>query len=141
MPDPTPERSAKRWLATAAVMGGVGVALGAFGAHSLKDYLEPRMLEVFEIGVRYQMYHSLALAVAAVVGSQRPGVRRPALAVACWGFFAGTLVFSGSLYALAFSGVKVLGAVTPIGGVAYLVGWSALAVAALSIPKTDVSTV
>ncbi len=97
-----------------AALGGLGVALGAFGAHALRGSLSESALNTFEIGVRYQMYHALALLA---LGGQ-PQQRRAPL----W-LLSGTAVFSGSLYALALSGVKPLGAITPIGGVLQLVGW------------------
>ena len=105
----------------------VGVAAGAFGAHGLKDRLSAEMLAVFETGVRYQMYHAFALFAAAWAASRWPGGLTTA---AGWLFVAGTLVFSGSLYALALSGVRRWGAVTPFGGLAFLVGWAAFVVAA-----------
>jgi len=110
-----------------ALMGFVGVGLGAFGAHALKGRLSPDMLAVFETGVRYQMYHALALLATAALMARSDG---RAVVVAGWSFTAGILLFSGSLYALAFTGVTMLGAVTPIGGVAFLAGWVALAIAA-----------
>ena len=109
-----------------ALMGFVGVGLGAFGAHGLRGRLTPDMLAVFETGVRYQMYHALALLA---VGAMMSRVDSRAVAVAGWSFTAGILIFSGSLYALALSGVTTLGAITPIGGLAFLAGWIALAVA------------
>lgn len=119
-----------RWFATAgALSGGLAVAAGAFGAHALRARLEPRLLEVFETAVQYQMYHALALLVAAwLLG--RGGSGGGAALVAAWAFTVGTLIFSGSLYALALTGIRGLGAITPIGGVAFLVGWGALALAA-----------
>ena len=104
----------------------VGVAAGAFGAHGLKERLSADMLAVFETGVRYQMYHALALFAAAWAASRWPGAWTGA---AGWLFVAGTLVFSGSLYALSLTGVRWLGAVTPIGGLAFLAGWLCLAAA------------
>jgi uncharacterized membrane protein YgdD (TMEM256/DUF423 family) len=85
------------------------------------------MLAVFETGVRYQMYHALAILATAALMSRLDG---RAVVIAGWSFFAGILIFSGSLYALALTGVTTLGAITPIGGVIFLVGWIALAVAA-----------
>jgi uncharacterized membrane protein YgdD (TMEM256/DUF423 family) len=115
-----------RFLLIGAVAGFLGVAAGAFGAHGLRGRLSPEMLAVFETAVRYQMYHVFALLVtAAAIG--RLGDAR-LLVVAGWSFTAGIVVFSGSLYALALSGVSMLGAITPIGGVAFLVGWACLAV-------------
>jgi uncharacterized membrane protein YgdD (TMEM256/DUF423 family)/16S rRNA U1498 N3-methylase RsmE len=116
-------------LAVAAVSGFIAVALGAFGAHGLRERLAPDLLAIFEVGVRYQMYHALALAAAALALERRPD--SSPLQWAAWSFVAGTLVFSGSLYVLALSGVRWLGAVTPLGGVAFLAGWLLLAWGAL----------
>lgn len=110
-----------------ALMGCVGVGLGAFGAHGLKGRLSPDMLAVFETGVRYHMYHALALLLTAALMSR---IDTKGMVVAGWSFTAGIFIFSGSLYALALTGVTMLGAITPIGGVAFLVGWIALAIAA-----------
>jgi uncharacterized membrane protein YgdD (TMEM256/DUF423 family) len=107
----------------------IAVALGAFGAHGLRGRLVPDMLSVFEIGVRYQMYHALALLGLAGVAARLPG---GAVAAAGWLFVAGTVLFSGSLYALSLTGQRWLGAVTPLGGAAFLAGWAALAWAAWS---------
>ena len=105
-----------------------GVAAGAFGAHALKSRLAPDMLAVFEVGVRYQMYHALALIACAWAVTRWPG---PLTTASGWLFVAGMLVFSGSLYALSFTGYRGLGAVTPLGGLAFLAGWLCLAAAAL----------
>jgi uncharacterized membrane protein YgdD (TMEM256/DUF423 family) len=105
----------------------VAVALGAFAAHGLKSRLAPEMLAVFETGVRYQMYHALALLAAAWAYSKWPGTMTSA---GGWLFVAGTLLFSGSLYALALTGLRWLGPVTPLGGLAFLAGWACLAWAA-----------
>ncbi len=107
-----------------AVLALLAVALGAFGAHALEGRLEPRALEVFEIGIRYQTTHALALLlVVALAGHLHGG-----LAVASgWLFIMGTLVFSGSLYLLAITGVGRLGMITPLGGLAFLAGWALLA--------------
>lgn len=110
-----------------ALSAGFGVAAGAFGAHGLKGRLSPDMLAVFEVGVRYQMYHAFALIVAAWVLSKWDS----ALFIAGgWCFVVGTLLFSGSLYLLSISGVKWLGAITPLGGLAFLAGWACLALGA-----------
>jgi len=103
------------------------VALGAFATHGLKPTLSPDMLAVFETGVRYHMYHALAILLTALLMSRLEG---RAIAIAGWAFSVGILLFSGSLYALALTGVTTLGAITPLGGVAFLVGWIALAIAA-----------
>lgn len=111
-----------------ALCGFFAVALGAFGAHGLRERLSPDMLAVFEVGVRYQMYHALALLAVSFALARWPSA---ALTAAGWSFVAGILVFSGSLYVLVLSGVRWLGAITPFGGVAFLVGWGCLAWAAL----------
>jgi uncharacterized membrane protein YgdD (TMEM256/DUF423 family) len=105
----------------------LAVAAGAFGAHALRARLAPDLLAVFETAARYQMYHALGLVAVAWAASRWPGVLPQ---WAGWLFVAGTVLFSGSLYALALSGVRWLGAVTPLGGVAFLAGWTCLAVAA-----------
>jgi uncharacterized membrane protein YgdD (TMEM256/DUF423 family) len=117
----------KTFMFIGAVMGAVGVGLGAFGAHGLRGRLSPEMLAVFETGVRYHMYHALALMATAALMPRMDG---RAILIAGWSFFAGIVLFSGSLYALALSGVTTLGAITPLGGVAFLVGWVSLAIAA-----------
>ena len=107
----------------------IAVALGAFGAHGLRARIVPDMLTTFEIGVRYQLYHALALlAVGAIAGRLPTG----AVSAAGWLFVAGTVIFSGSLYTLALTGQRWLGAVTPLGGLAFLAGWAVLAWAAWS---------
>ncbi|WKW12633.1 DUF423 domain-containing protein [Pseudogemmatithrix spongiicola] len=111
-----------------ALSAGIAVAAGAFGAHALRARVEPRLLEVFETGARYQMYHALALLAVAWLVGQGGRVAGPA-AWAGWCFVAGTLLFSGSLYAMTFTGIRALGAITPLGGVAFLAGWLLLAVA------------
>src|SRR5205809_7556897 len=108
------------FLVLGALFSFLGVAAGAFGAHFLKSVLSPDMLAVFETAVRYQMYHALALLAVAAMMSRTEG---RALLVAGWSFIAGILIFSGSLYALALTGVTMLGAITPIGGLAFLAGW------------------
>jgi len=112
-----------------ALSGCLAVALGAFGAHALRDRISPQMLQVFDTGQRYHMFHALALLAVAWAVTRWPG---GAVATAGWFFLAGTLLFSGSLYALAVSGQRWLGAITPVGGVAFIVGWLALAWAAWS---------
>ncbi len=102
----------------------LAVALGAFGAHGLKSRLAPDLLAVFETGVRYHFYHALALLITAL--ALRQGESAAAQA-AGWLFLAGTILFAGSLYALALSGARWLGAITPLGGLAFLLGWLLLA--------------
>jgi uncharacterized membrane protein YgdD (TMEM256/DUF423 family) len=123
----------RTFLVLAAISGFTSVAAGAFGAHALKARLDAAALATFETAARYQMFHALALlGVALAVGLDgSPRSQRP-LAAAGWLFLAGTVLFSGSLYALALGGVRGLGAITPLGGLAFLGGWAALAVAAWS---------
>lgn len=120
------------FLGTGAVLGFLGVALGAFAAHGLKQRLPVELLIVFETGVRYHMYHALALLAVGLTVARSPST---ALVAAGWLFVAGIAIFSGSLYALAISGVRGLGAITPIGGLAFLAGWVAFAVGAFSGPR------
>jgi uncharacterized membrane protein YgdD (TMEM256/DUF423 family) len=109
-----------------ALAGVVGVGLGAFGAHGLRGRLSPEMLAVFETGVRYHMYHALALVATAALMGRLDG---RLLSAAGWLFTAGIVLFSGSLYVLALTGIGMFGAITPIGGVAFLAGWACLAIA------------
>ncbi|MEW6444264.1 MAG: DUF423 domain-containing protein [bacterium] len=106
----------------------IGVAAGAFGAHVLRGRIDLELIAAFEVGVRYQMYHAFALIAAAWACTRWPG----ALVVASgWLFVAGTLLFSGSLYALSLTGAMKYGSITPLGGVAFLAGWFCLAWALL----------
>src|SRR5688572_11602389 len=116
------------FFAAGCIAAFLGVALGAFGAHGLKTRLAPELLATFEVGVRYQMYHALALLAVAWACTKWPGAWTTASG---WLFIAGMVVFSGSLYILALTGAKWLGAVTPIGGLALLAGWGCLGVAAV----------
>lgn len=118
---------ARLWLMLGAIAGFLGVGLGAFGAHALRERLQPDLLAVYRTGVEYQFYHAFALLAVGLLAMQKTG-RACDVAGAC--FAAGIVLFSGSLYALALSGVRALGAITPIGGVLFLVGWISLAVAA-----------
>ena len=116
------------WFAAGAVLSGLGVLVGAFGAHGLRDRVTADMLAVFETGVRYHLIHGLAILAVAWAASRWPSAW---IGAAGWLFAAGIVVFSGSLYILAISGVRWWGAVTPIGGVCFLAGWAALAAGAL----------
>ncbi len=111
-------------LAAGAINAALAVAAGAFGAHGLRERLTPRALEIFETGARYHMYHALAMILCALVATS--GAKTSG-----WLFQGGIVVFCGSLYALAMTDVKILGAITPLGGLAFLVGWGWLAVTAL----------
>ena len=117
----------RRFFALGAMLAMIGVAAGAFGAHALKSRLTPDMLAVFEVGVRYQLVHALALLAVAWAMTRWPG--RAALYAGAL-FIAGIVLFSGSLYLLALTGERSLGAITPFGGVAFLAGWACLAWAA-----------
>ena len=126
---PAPSSGAARtWLAAGALFGLLAVVAGAAGTHALRDALDADALRVFETAARFQMYHALALLAVGLLAIRRQSL---ALNVAGALFALGTLLFSGSLYALALSGVGVLGAVAPVGGVCLMAGWAALAVAAL----------
>jgi uncharacterized membrane protein YgdD (TMEM256/DUF423 family) len=115
-------------FATAGALSALlAVAAGAFGAHGLRARLSPEHLAVFETAARYQMYHALALFAVAWATTRWTS---PLVQWAGWLFIAGTVVFSGSLYALATTGIRWLGAITPIGGAAFLAGWLCLALAA-----------
>lgn len=112
------------FLALGALAAGIGVALGAFGAHGLESRVTPERLQTFETGVRYHMYHALALLVVGWAAAQFPGWP---LQAAGYLFLAGLVLFSGSLYLLVLTDTPWLGAVTPLGGVAFIVGWALLA--------------
>ncbi|MCB0082628.1 MAG: DUF423 domain-containing protein, partial [Caldilineaceae bacterium] len=107
----------RTFFTLAALLGGLAVALGAFGAHALSGRVEARLLEVFETGVRYHFYHALALGLVILALSRWPN--SGLVPVAGWLFIAGIAVFSGSLYLMTFTGARWLGAITPIGGVAF----------------------
>ena len=117
-----------RWVAVGTLSAFLGVALGAFGAHALANRLSERELAIFHTGTQYQMYHALALIGLGIYVAREPS---DAANFAGWAFTLGTVIFSGSLYALALSGVRMLGAITPVGGVLFLIGWLAFFKAAL----------
>lgn len=112
------------WIAFGAISAGLSVALGAFGAHGLRDRLTPESMAVFDTGARYQMLHALALLVVGLLAVKIDNV---ALRLSGAAFVAGILLFSGSLYALALTQIRSFGMVTPLGGLAFLVGWGAMA--------------
>lgn len=115
----------KKILTIAALSGMLSVILGAFGAHGLKKIISPEMLEVFKTGVQYQFYHTFALIAVGILmyfGESK------ALKWSANLFLIGIILFSGSLYALAISGIKILGAITPLGGIAFIAGWLLLAI-------------
>jgi uncharacterized membrane protein YgdD (TMEM256/DUF423 family) len=124
----------KFWFISAAIFGFLSVALGAFGAHSLKNILDDYGKTIYEKAVLYQMFHTMALFA---VGMMQHFNKESSFSLAGWGFFVGIILFSGSLYLLAATGIKWFGAFTPIGGVAFLFGWFWLAV---SIIKARLSS-
>ena len=117
-----------QWLGTiGAVLGALGVAMGAFGAHALKDKVEPRMLDIWSTATQYQLWHALAIILVAFFAS-RQDVVSTSTQVAGVAFTAGVVIFSGTLFALVLTGKTWLGAITPIGGTALIIGWVAFAV-------------
>ncbi len=114
------------FLAFGAISGFLSVALGAFGAHGLRSQLSPHLLGVFQTGVQYQMYHALALLFIGLWAQQNPRLRY--VNWSGWLLLLGTVLFSGSLYLLAITGISSLGMITPLGGVCFLAGWIVLAV-------------
>ena len=124
--------NARLIILLAATLGALGVSLGAFGAHALKAHLEATgRFDTFETAVRYQFYHTLALLALGLLRLLRP--EAASLGTVAWLWLAGILVFSGSLYILCFTGLRWLGAITPIGGVLLIAGWVLLAVAAMRL--------
>ncbi|WP_454062528.1 DUF423 domain-containing protein [Candidatus Nitrospira salsa] len=124
-----------RMMSVGAIMALLGVALGAFGAHGLRAILSEHMLEVFHTGVRYQMYHAFGLMVS---GGALAVYQLPLFRWAIWSFLTGIFVFSGSLYVLSLTGMRWLGAITPLGGLFFIVGWMLLGIGfwKLAKPKT-----
>jgi uncharacterized membrane protein YgdD (TMEM256/DUF423 family) len=116
------------WFATGAIAAGIGVALGAFGAHGLKARVGPDLLAVFETGVRYHMYHALALLAVGWAATRWPGA---GVTAAGWLFSIGIVVFSGSLYLMTLTGARWLGAITPLGGLSFILGWIVLTLTTL----------
>ena len=114
----------RTWLGIAAINGALAVMAGAFAAHGLKARLSADALAVFETGARYHMYHALAMALAGLMAARRAAIA----------FLAGIVLFSGSLYLLALTGVTLLGALTPVGGLCFIAGWALLAWAAFRGP-------
>lgn len=129
----------RRWAMVGAISAGIAVAAGAFGAHALRARVDERALEVWETAARYQMYHALALFVVAWLSERAPlagdapmgRLSGSSVRLAGWAFVGGTVLFSGSLYLMTLTGMTWLGAVTPLGGVGFLVGWGCIAVGGL----------
>lgn len=118
--------TANLFLSLGSISGALAVMIGAFGAHGLKDKLSEEMLAIYKTGVEYHFYHTLALLVIGLVAMH---FKSPLLTASGWSMAAGIVIFSGSLYALSISGVRVLGAITPIGGLCFIAGWLLLAMA------------
>jgi uncharacterized membrane protein YgdD (TMEM256/DUF423 family) len=114
------------WLGVGALFAGAGVALGAFGAHALRSSLDPGMLEVYETGVRYHLIHALGIIGSALALGAKPSSWRE-FQRAAWCFGTGVVLFSGSLYLLALTGIAQFGFVTPFGGICFIFGWGFLA--------------
>ena len=126
-----------RWVGVAALLAGVAVIGGALGSHALKTRLTPDQLVSYEVGIRYQMYHALAILASASLMSTRAS---RVVRAAAWCWLVGTLMFSGSIYALVLLGWKWLGPATPFGGLFLMVGWLLLAVATLCPTPPGVTT-
>jgi uncharacterized membrane protein YgdD (TMEM256/DUF423 family) len=122
---------AKVFITLASLSGMLAVVLGAFGAHALKDRLDDYAMGVFHTAVQYQFYHSLALLAVGIIALSHP--QAALLRSSGWLFALGIVVFSGSLYVLSFSGLRWLGAVTPIGGLAFIAGWACLGAASWTL--------
>lgn len=120
-------RHSKLFLVTGAVSALLAVALGAFGSHGLENKLAADLMAIYEIGNRYHFYHSFALLVVGLLAVNLNGKR---IRASGWCFIGGIVFFSGSLYVLAVSGARILGAITPIGGVFFIIGWALLAIEA-----------
>lgn len=128
------KKKGMNWTATGAVLMALAVGLGAFGAHGLRTRLDTYSMSVYEKAVFYHFVH--ALGILAVAALARTGaITASAQAIVSWLLFAGIVIFSGSLYALAISGVRLLGAITPIGGLAFIAAWALLAYEALRAPR------
>jgi len=119
------------FLFLGALNGFLSVALGAFGAHVLERKLDPGALEIWQTGVKYEMFHAAALLAVGILAGKHP--ENPLLNWSGWLFFAGIVIFSGSLYILSASGFRALGAVTPVGGVCFLIAWLLLMIASVKL--------
>lgn len=117
------------FVSTGAIFAGLAVVFGAFGAHGLKGKLTPEYLDIFNTGAHYHLIHAVALVLCGLLASR---LDSPLLRYAGYGFIAGILLFSGSLYALTITGIRSLGMVTPFGGLAFIIGWGCMAAAFLS---------
>ncbi len=120
------------FITVGSVLAGLAVAGGSFASHALKDRLSERALDIFETGIKYQMYHALGIILVALLLSRLETLPNTLISAA-YAFMIGIILFSGSLYGLSLSGIKILGAITPLGGVAFLIGWGCLAVGAVGL--------
>ena len=128
-------RGVQLLLRTGAALALLGVLLGAFGAHALKNSLGAEMLAIYQTGVQYHLIHALGIVLIAILASTQPAWKR--LIMAGWLMSIGVLLFSGSLYLLAISGVRMFGAITPLGGLCFIVAWGLLVFAPVSIPTRE----
>ncbi len=117
------------WIVIGSISGLISVAMGAFGAHALSETLDPKMLSVYHTAAQYEMYHALALVALGIWVAQHSAA--PWISISGWSFTIGSILFSGSLYLLAITGIRWLGAITPAGGLLFMVGWATFAVSAL----------
>jgi uncharacterized membrane protein YgdD (TMEM256/DUF423 family) len=126
------------WILFGSISGGLSVITGAFGAHGLRDQLTPRQMEIWQTACHYQLAHALGLVLLGVFAGllAKEGLSPTSLSVTGWAFTVGTIIFSGSLYALAMTDIKILGAITPIGGLAFIIGWFSLAYTAFKMSST-----
>lgn len=122
------------FFAAGALLGCLGIVAGAFGAHALKDHLAPERLVQFELAVRYQMYHALALIAAAYAAGRWPS---GTASLAGWMFIVGALIFCGTVYGLAFGSPRWFGAITPLGGLSLITGWALLAYSVMAYRSTQ----
>jgi uncharacterized membrane protein YgdD (TMEM256/DUF423 family) len=121
------------WIALAAIFGFLAVAFGAFGAHGLKNHLSPERLAWLDTATRYALWHVLAILAVAIMFQLQRGMPLWALSIAAWAFIVGIVLFSGGLIVMALADMRSLGAIVPIGGLAFLIGWAALAAGAILV--------
>jgi uncharacterized membrane protein YgdD (TMEM256/DUF423 family) len=123
------------WILLGSISGGLSVITGAFGAHGLRDRFTPRQMEIYQTACHYQLAHALALVLVGILAGTI-AKDSASITITGWAFTVGTVIFSGSLYALAITDIKILGAITPIGGLAFIIGWFSLAYTAFKMSST-----
>jgi uncharacterized membrane protein YgdD (TMEM256/DUF423 family) len=123
------------WILLGSISGGLSVITGAFGAHGLRDRFTPRQMEIYQTACHYQLAHALALVLVGILAGTI-AKDSASITITGWAFTVGTVIFSGSLYALAITDIKILGAITPIGGLAFIIGWFSLAYTAFKMSGT-----